>query len=148
MVLGDPCGRVILPSKGLWPTGWKPLLLRYRTDRINIYSFNSSYIYIWFIRVAYTHIYNNLLEWLTGCGQVSPTTADYPYKVQASSSSPVYKVGCLSWSSVYSGILKKQALMPPKGWTCQREQEQAGKKQKLPSVMSFLQAACRRCDQV
>lgn len=44
-----------------------------------------TYIYIW-----------DLLEWLTGCGPASPTVAVYQQKA-----------GCVSWSSLCLGMLKK-----------------------------------------
>jgi hypothetical protein len=53
--------------------------------------------------------------------------AVYQWKVQESASCSVYEAGCLNWSSVYSGITKKWALMPRKNGLASKKQEQADK---------------------
>lgn len=67
---------------------------------------------------------------LTGCDSASPAMAAQQWK------SPriqqlFFEAGCLIRSSVCAGILKEEALVPVKEWTCQ--QEQAGKEE-LPSL--------------
>lgn len=47
-----------------------------------------------------------LLEWLTGCGPASTTSAVYQWKVQECSNCPVHR------SSAYGGIRREWALMP------------------------------------
>ena len=46
----------------------------------------------------------DLLEWLTGCGPVSPTMAIFQWKVQDFSSCSVYEAVCLS--ELVFGILQ------------------------------------------
>ena len=43
-------------------------------------------------------------------------TASSEWKVQESSSFSVHEAGSLSWSLLYTAILKKQSLMPVKEW--------------------------------
>ena len=62
-----------------------------------------------------------LLEWLTDYGSASPTMNNGFLPTgspQKSSSCSVYEAECLSWSLVYSGILKKQALILVTECTC------------------------------
>lgn len=49
----------------------------------------------------------DLLECFTGCGLVSPTMADYEWKVPNSGTCSVYQARILSWSSVFQSEPKE-----------------------------------------
>lgn len=55
---------------------------------------------------------------MAGCGQ----------ELEESSNCPVHKAGCLTWSSLYTGILKKQAQRPVREWNVLPSWGQSGKK--------------------
>ena len=57
--------------------------------------------------------------------------------VQESSSFSVHEDEHLGWSSVDTGILKKQALMPVKEWTCQQGESKQAKSKSFPFPCSF-----------
>lgn len=66
-------------------------------------------------------------QWLIICGPAGPAMAVYQWEIQEWTSCLLHQAGCLNWSSLYTRILKKQALTPVKEWTCQqkaRKQEQ------------------------
>jgi hypothetical protein len=100
----------------------KIVLVRVFLEYVYIYI----YIYI-YIECVCIYIYNMyiyiyyLLEWHIGCSQ-----AVYQRKVQEFSSCSVYEAGFLSWSSLYTKILKKNRPMS-----------------RVPSSTSFIEAVSR-----
>ena len=66
-------------------------------------------------RLKFSMQNGGLLELLMSCGPANPIMAAFKWKVGEYSSYFSCEGGCLSWSSVYTRILKKQALMPEKG---------------------------------
>lgn len=71
-------------------------------------------------RMKYIYVYiwkGALLEWLTGCGPLSPKMAIYQWKVQESNSWLIYKAGYLSWFALYTRRTKAVS----EGVTCQQE---------------------------
>jgi hypothetical protein len=79
-----------------------------------------------------------LLECLIGCGPASPIAAVSQWKDPVSSSCSAHKARCLGWSSVYTGILKKYALMPVKGHSIRVDElasESGGKQAKSKNFL-------------
>lgn len=54
----------------------------------------------------------DVLEWLESCGRTRPIMAVCKLTDEEYSSASVRLAECLDWSSVYTRIMKKEALTP------------------------------------